>query len=93
MGKSERRRNRLIASLGSEKTLSKAAGKVLRRLLTQGEFPRARAREIRGVKQRRATQIIRELLYSRIARSETSYGPLRLNITTDMSAALFPTLA
>ncbi len=89
----ERRYNRFIGSLESEKDISKAAGKVMQRLLLQGEVPRAQVLEICGVKQRRATQIIKELLDVGITRSETTYGPLRLNITADMSAALFPTLA
>ena len=74
----ERHYTRFIAALESEKQISKAAAKVL---------------EICAVKQRRATQITKELLDAGIARSETTYGPLRLNITAEMSAALFPTLA
>lgn len=88
----ERRYSRFIGSLESEKAVSKTAGKVMRRLLLQGEIPRAQVLEICGVKQRRATQIIKELLDAGITRSQTAYGPLRLNITADMSAALFPTL-
>lgn len=89
----ERRYTRFIAALESEKHLSKAAGKVMRRLLLQGEIPRGQVLEICGVKKRRATQIVKELLEAEITRSETAYGPLRLNITADMSAALFPELA
>lgn len=89
----ERRYNRFIGSLEAEKKISKSAGKVMQRLLLQGKIPRGQVLEICGVKQRRATQIIKELLEERIARSEMTYGPLRLNITADMSAALFPTLA
>lgn len=89
----ERRYHRFIESLESEKEISKAAGKVMRRLLLQGEMPRAQVLEICGVKQRRATQIIRELIDAGVAHSETTYGALRLNITADMSAALFPALA
>lgn len=89
----ERRYNRFVAALESEKQLSKTAGKVMRRLLLQGQVPRAQTREICGVKQRRATQIVKELLDAKITRSESAYGPLRLNITAEMSATLFPALA
>ena len=36
---------------------------------------------------------LKGLLESGITRSDTPYGALRLNITADMSAALFPDLA
>ncbi|MBI4347985.1 MAG: Fic family protein [Elusimicrobia bacterium] len=93
LGELERRYQRFIGALETEKAISKAGGKLMRRLLPQGAMPRAQVLEICGVKQRRATQIIRELLDAQVVRSETPYGPLRLNITADMSAALFPSLA
>ncbi|MEK7858689.1 MAG: Fic family protein [Elusimicrobiota bacterium] len=89
----ERRYKRLIMALESEKRLSKAGAKVMLRLLLQGEMPRAQVLEICAVKQRRATQIIKELLDTGITRSEAAYGSLRLNITAEMSTALFPELA
>lgn len=76
-----------------EKRLSKAGAKVMDRLLLQGEIPRSEVLDICRVKQRRATQIIKELLDAKIVRCETSYGPLRLSISAEMSGVLFPTLA
>ena len=66
---------------------------MLSRLLLQGEIPRGQVLEICGVKQRRATVIIKELLDAKVTRAETAYGPLRLNITAEMAAVLFPELA
>ena len=63
------------------------------RLLLQGEIPRSEIRDIANVKQRRATQIIKELLEAEIAWSKTAYGPLRLNLSVNMATLLFPELA
>jgi len=76
-----------------EKRLSKAGAKVMERLLFQGEITRSEMLNICKVKQRRATQIIKELLDDKIVHSETSYGPFRLNVSAEMSAVLFPMLA
>ena len=89
----ERRFKRYIQGLADEKRLSKAGAKVMERLLFQGEIPRAQVKEICNVEQRRATQIIKELLDERLTRSGTAYGPLRLDISADMAAVLFPQLA
>jgi Fic family protein len=93
LGGLERRYRRFVAGLVVEKRLSKAGAKVMGRLFPQGEVPRALVREICGVKQRRATQIVRGLLDAQLARSESAYGPLRLDISASMSAVLFPELA
>lgn len=89
----ERRYKRWIAGLVDEKELSKAGAKVMERLLFQGEIRRAQIKEICNVQQRRATQIAKELLDAKITRSETAYGSLRLDISADMAAVLFPQLA
>ena len=65
----------------------------MERLLLQGEVPRAQVLKIGGVKQRRATPIIKELLDAKLVRSETAYGALRLSISADMAAVLFPNFA
>ena len=88
-----RRYKRFMDGLVAEKTIPQAGAKVMTRLLLQGEVPRAQALEICGVKQRRASQIIKKLLDADLTRSETSYGPLRLSISADMAAVLFPELA
>lgn len=88
----EPRYRRYIGGLAAERTISKSGAKVLARLLTQGEVPRAEVPGLCGVKTRRASVIIRELHEAKAVRSETAYGPLRLHITTDMGAALFPEL-
>jgi Fic family protein len=88
----QRRYKRYLDLLIKEKRLSKTGAKVMGRLLLQGEIPRGEVLDIAHVKQRRATQIIKELLDLLIVRSETIYGPLRLNITTEMAATLFPDL-
>lgn len=87
-----RRYRRFLFSLVAEKSLSKSGAKIMERLLLQGEVPRAQIREICAVKQRRATQIAKELLDSNLARSDTPYGALRLRLSADMAAALFPEL-
>lgn len=89
----ERRYRRFVEGLAGEKQLSKSGAKVMERLLLQGGVPRGQVSGICGVKQRRATQVVKELLEAGITRSETAYGPLRLNITAEMAAALFPKLA
>ncbi|MFI5304577.1 MAG: Fic family protein [Nitrospiria bacterium] len=89
----KRRFTRHIDSLVKEKQLSKAGAKVMERLLLQGEVRRSEVLEICRVKQRRSSEIIKELLKSKIVQSETSYGSLRLNIITDMAIVLFPLLA
>lgn len=88
----KRRYSRAIRGLRDEKKLSKAGAKVMERLLAQGEIQRSEVLDICGVKQRRASLIIKELLDNKIVRSQTAYGPLRLSITVDMAAALFPLL-
>ena len=89
----ERRYRRFIEGLVDEHEISKSGAQVMGRLLLQGEIPRGMVREICGVEQRRATQIVKELLDAKLTRSETAYGALRLDISADMSAALFPELA
>lgn len=93
LGELERRYRRFVAGLVDEKELSQAGAKVMERLLPQGEIPRAMVKEICAVQQRRATQIVKELLDAKLTRSETAYGALRLSISADMSAVLFPELA
>jgi Fic family protein len=88
----ERRYKRFVDRLVTEKQLSKAGAKVMGHLLLQGEIARGQVRNICDVKQRRATQIIKELLDVRMVHSKNTYGPLRLNISADMAAALFPEL-
>ncbi len=89
----ERRYGHYIEGLEKDKIISKAGVKVMGQLLLQGEIPRAQVQGISDVKQRRATDIIKELFDAKIVRSESAYGPLRLSITTEMSAMLFPGLA
>lgn len=89
----ERRYRRHIEGLTADKVISKAAGSVMDRLLLQGEIPRSQVQEICDVKQRRASDIIKELFDAQSVRSESAYGALRLNISTEMAAHLFPGLA
>ena len=93
MDQLELRYKRFIDRLAKEKRLSKAGAKVADRLLLLGEIPRAQILDICSVKQRRATQISKELLGAKIVRSETVYGALRLNISADMAEVLFPEIA
>lgn len=93
LGELARRYKRFIDGLVAEKQVSKAGAKVMDRLRLQGEVPRAQIQEICGVKKRRMTQVVKELLDAKITRSETAYGSLRLNISADMAAVLFPELA
>ncbi len=93
LGALERRYKRFVGGLLAEKKLSKASVGVMERLLLQGEVPRAQVLNLAGVKQRRATQINKELLDAKLVRSETAYGALRLAISSDMAAVLFPNLA
>jgi Fic family protein len=89
----ERRYARFVGVLSSEKRISKSGALVLERMLFQGEVPRGQIVQICGVKKRRSTQIAKELLDAKITRSTSAYGPLRLAITAEMAAALFPALA
>ena len=95
MLKLEGLRERLEAfaqGLASTKRISKGAAHILGALLVQGEVPRGQVSQIYPVRQRRATQIIRELLDQKMVRSVTPYAPLRLNINAEMAAFLFPGL-
>lgn len=89
----EKRYGRFVGGLAVEGLLSKSGVKVMARLIHQGEVRRGEVADICGVKQRRATQIVKELFDARVVRSESVYGPLRLNIGADMAAVLFPELA
>jgi len=88
----DRRYRRWVDRLVLEKAISKSGAKVMARLLPQGEVRRAEVPEICAVEKRRASVVIAELLKAKAARSESVYGPLRLNITADMAATLFPEL-
>lgn len=92
LGELERRYRQWIAARVATQQLSKAGARVMERLLLHGEVPRAHVQEICGVKQRRATQIIRALLDAELVHSVSAYGPLRLHIAPDMAAVLFPAL-
>lgn len=87
------RYRRHLAFLRDEGRLSASASLVMSRLLLAGEVPRGEIPVICSVKKRRASQIARELTASGLARSATPYGPLRLNLNSDLAAALFPRLA
>lgn len=89
----KKRYSRFIDRLVTEGTLSKSSTKVMETLLWKGEVLRGQVSEICSVKQRRATQIIKELQTAAVTYSESAYGPLRLNISVDMAAILFPELA
>ena len=89
----EPRCRRYARALAAEGRLSKPAVGALDRLLLQGELFRGPVRDICRVKARRATGIIKELLDAGVVRSRTPYGPLRLEISADMAAVLFPELA
>lgn len=93
LGELEKRYKRFIDRLVVEKELSKSGAIIMHDLLLRGAVARGSIPELCDVKQRRATQIVRELLDIRLTHSETAYGSLRLNITPDMAASLFPELA
>lgn len=83
---------RFLTIVTGEKKISKNAAHVLRTIITAGEVRRHDVPRLCDVKERRASQIISEIIASQMAASDTAYGPLRLHITTDMSAVLFPRL-
>lgn len=89
----ERRYRHYVDGIIKDRVISKAAGSVMEKLLLQGGIPRSQVQEICDVKQRRASDIIKELINARLVRSESAYGALRLNISTEMSIQLFPGLA
>lgn len=89
----KKRYSRLMGRLVTEGLLSKSGAKVMEALLWRGEIPRGEVPNICGVKQHRATQVIKELQTTQVTHSESAYGPLRLNISADMAAILFPELA
>jgi Fic family protein len=89
----KKRYSRFMDRLVTERILSKSGAKVMETLLWKGEIPRGEVPNICGVKQRRATQIIKELQTAQVTHSESAYGLLRLNISADMAAILFPELA
>jgi len=88
----ERRYMGFVGGLSNEKRVSKAGRKVMERLFARGNIARSEIISVCGVKRRRATQIIRELLDGKLVRSETPYGDLKLNLSVDMAAVLFPGL-
>lgn len=93
LGQLQPRYHRFVEGLVSQDQVSRSGAKVLTQLLLQGEVPRGQVTSLAGVKQRRATQVVKELLETRVVHSPSAYGPLRLNITGEMAAVLFPELA
>lgn len=83
---------RHVDGLIDDGALSRPAHRIFDRLLSDGEVPRSSIKRLCAVKARRASQLSAELLAAGVARSETPYGPLRLNITAEFSALLFPEL-
>ena len=88
----EGRYKRHLKILEAEKTISRAAVSVLEEMLYKGNLSRGSVQDICGVKRRRATEIIKELLNSRLATSRSVHGDLQFNLTRDLAAALFPKL-
>lgn len=83
---------RYLRDCKEEKTISEQAAKILEYIFLLGEVGRGQVRELCGVKERRANQIVQEVLGSGIAQTPSAYGPLRLKLTVDLAAALFPDL-
>jgi Fic family protein len=75
-----------------EKLISRSTAQVLRRIFQEGQISRGEVRKICHVKDRRANQIVKEVLDSGIAYSPTTYGPLRIKLATDLRTALFTDL-
>ncbi len=73
--------------------VSKSVAEVLENIVATGEIARGDVKKICKVKQRRATEIVKELLDSGLASSPSAYGPLRLKFTSEMIPFLFPGLA
>lgn len=67
-------------------------GPVVLELLYKGELERGEVQKICGVERRRATDIIKGLLQKRLAYSESPHGKLRLFISDETAAYLFPKL-
>jgi len=81
---------RYFRILMEEKRISKKAGKLMDQILREGEIPRSRVCGICAVQQRRATQIIKEVLDQGLAAASSAYGPLRLKINADLAGIVFP---
>ncbi|MBI5299662.1 MAG: Fic family protein [Deltaproteobacteria bacterium] len=88
----EGRYKRHLKILEAEKIISRAAVSVLKEMLYKGNLSRGSVQDICGVKRRRATEIIKELLNSRLATSSSVHGDLQFNLTRDLAITLFPKL-
>ncbi len=88
----EKRFSSFLSYKKEMKHLSKNLLKVLEKIFKQGKLERKEILEICRVKQRRASQIIQEALQSGFCQSPSSYGPILLKITAEMSNFLFPDL-
>lgn len=89
----EKRYKKYLITLEADKTISKNAVKVLEELLYKGELPRGEVQNICGVKRRRATEIIKELLNSNLVTSSSAHGRLQFHLTRGLAITLFPKLA
>ena len=92
LGQFEQRYVRYLNVLIQEKTLSKSGFSVMQRLMRDGKILRGQVRDIAHVQERRANQVIKELLSCGLVQSPSPRGALHLHITSDVAAVLFPKL-
>lgn len=88
----EKRFKQYLAMTQSQKILSKQSESVLAALFYKGEIERGEVQAICGVKRRRATGIIKELLAGRFISSGSAHGALTLSFSGDCTPHLFPKL-
>lgn len=88
----EKRFAQYIALMQSQKTISKLAAHVLDELFYKGEIERGKVQSICGVKRRRGTEIIKELLDKKLVQSNSPHGRLNLYFTDESALHLFPKL-
>ncbi len=88
----EKRFKQYLEMAQSQKIISRQSASVLEALFYKGEIERGEVQAICGVKRRRATGIIKELLGKGLVSSASAHGELELSFSGDCRAQLFPKL-
>lgn len=88
----DKRFKQFLFMIRSNNIISKKSALVLQDLFYKGEIGRGDVQKICGVKRRRATKIIKELLDNQLVCSDSPHGRLKLYFTYESARYLFPKL-
>ncbi len=83
---------RYLRILQAEKKISAGAYAVMCLLIKLGRLPKTDVQRICGVKDRRASQLIKQLVAEKLVYDDVARSALRLRLTSDAAAIVFPGL-